>query len=89
MISFDDLERLHDVLLEDAYIAFKKEHGYDPRHSSDKLKPSGNPDHYKDINNNTIYEFCYIEVTPHDCPYGVTLEINEKDLIEILKILNI
>lgn len=81
MINEDFIELFAEKKIEDAYKAFEKKHGYDPRgHANDGLQYC---DYYieqvseeEDIfeNREPIYviELTYGEVTRHDCPYSIT-----------------
>lgn len=81
MINEDLIELFAEKKIEDAYKAFEKKHGYDPRgHANDCLQYC---DYYieqeseeEDIfeNREPIYviELTYGEVTRHDCPYSIT-----------------
>lgn len=80
-INDELIELFAEHKLEDAYKAFEKKHGYDPRgHANDVLQYC---DYYieqeseeEDIfeNREPIYviELTYGEVTRHDCPYSIT-----------------
>ena len=80
MINEDFIELFAEKKIEDAYKAFEKKHGYDPRgHANDGLQYC---DYYieqvgeeeNQVIKGPIYviELTYGEVTRHDCPYSIT-----------------
>jgi hypothetical protein len=76
------IELFAESKLEDAYNAFIKRHGYDPRgHANDHLKyytydieQEGEEEDLFEEPKGPIYviELTYGEVTRHDCPYSIT-----------------
>lgn len=74
----DFLLEYQESRLEDAYNQFIKYYGYDPRDSGDKLEANS-----WDLSEVEI-TFNYCEITPHDNPYSVSLEVEFKKLQEIL-----
>jgi hypothetical protein len=83
-INDDIVELFANSKIEDAYLAFEKKHGYDPRgHANDQLKyytyeieqESEEEDELGfEEPKEPIYviELHYGEVTRHDCPYSIT-----------------
>lgn len=62
--------------MNDANDVFKRRHGYD-------LRETQNNDHLRFCNwkiDNDYIVLIYVEVTPHDCPYGIELEYLLSDL---------
>lgn len=87
LINEDFIAIFAEKKIEDAYKAFEKKHGYDPRgHANDGLKycdyyieqVSEEEDLVRKLrffgDKETIYviELTYGEVTRHDCPYSIT-----------------
>lgn len=84
----EGLNKLGIELLEDAYRAFEKFYGYDPREYNDRLEFKGVKE-YTDDTNNYFYAFKYLEKTPHDCPDMIELHYPKKEVVELAEIENI
>ncbi len=70
------MTKLADDRMEDAYDAFKKQHGYD-------LRDKGNVDHLEFIKwyiKDGIVTLKYHKVTCHDMPYGIELKYDISEL---------
>lgn len=82
LINEDFIAIFAEKKIEDAYKAFEKRHGYDPRgHANDCLKyydyyieqvESEEEDIFGDKETIYVIELTYGEVTRHDCPYSIT-----------------
>lgn len=59
--------------IDDAYQNFERKYDYDPRSSGDKLV-------FKTWKIDDKLKLIYKEVTPHDCPYSISLELDIKYL---------
>ena len=80
-INDELIELFAEHKLEDAYKAFEKKHGYDPRcHVNDGLQycdyyieqESEEEDFFENREPIYVIELTYGEVTRHDCPYSIT-----------------
>jgi hypothetical protein len=81
-INDDIVELFANSKIEDAYLAFEKKHGYDPRvYANDRLKyytyeieqeSEGFEEPKEPKEPIYVIELHYGEVTRHDCPYSIT-----------------